>query len=144
MTRSKKCFKCKIVKPLDEFYKHKMMADGHVNKCKECNKKDVAKHRLENIERIREYDRKRSNLKHRVDLRKKITKRWEDQFPNRKKAQNKLHNAVRDGKIKKQPCWVCGETAEAHHPDYSRPLDVVWLCTAHHRQTHALIKKEQI
>jgi hypothetical protein len=144
MTRSKECFKCKIVKPLDEFYKHKMMADGHVNKCKECNKKDVAKHRLENLERIREYDRKRSKLKHRVEQRKEITKKWIEDFPEKRFAQKKLGYAIKSGKIKKQPCWVCGETAEAHHPDYSRPLDVVWLCTAHHRQTHALIKKEQI
>jgi len=49
-------------------------------------------------------------------------------------------SALRDGKIIALPCFVCGLKAEAHHPNYDAPLDVIWLCPPHHKQTHALAK----
>lgn len=45
-----------------------------------------------------------------------------------------VNNAIRDGKIARQPCEVCGRKAQAHHEDYSKPLDVRWLCFQHHRE----------
>jgi hypothetical protein len=140
MTRSKECFKCKTIKPLTEFYKHKEMADGHLNKCKECTKNDANKHRQENLEKVRAYDRERSKLPHRIKLHKEVTSRWKANYPERIKAQRLLSYAVKIGAVMPHPCWVCGEKAEAHHPDYSAPLDVVWLCHIHHSQTHALVK----
>ncbi len=45
--------------------------------------------------------------------------------------------AIRKGRLTKQPCAVCGSlNAHAHHEDYSKPLDVMWLCPAHHNARH--------
>ena len=136
----KRCFKCLCEKQLEDFYKHTAMGDGRLGKCKECTKADVNKHRQENLERIRAYDRMRASQPHRMANRDYHVRSYEARFPNRKKANTAVGNAIRDGRLKKQPCWVCGESAVAHHPDYDRPLDVVWLCQPHHKQAHALVR----
>lgn len=49
-----------------------------------------------------------------------------------------LNQAVASGKIKRQPCQICGATkADAHHDDYNQPLKVRWLCRKHHAEHHA-------
>lgn len=46
-------------------------------------------------------------------------------------------HALRFGEISKQPCEVCGSTeVEAHHCDYNKPADVMWLCHKHHKEWH--------
>lgn len=41
------------------------------------------------------------------------------------------------GNIVRKPCAKCGATeAEKHHPDYSKPLDIVWLCRPCHLKAH--------
>jgi hypothetical protein len=45
---------------------------------------------------------------------------------------------LKRGKIERQPCASCGDPkAQMHHPDYSQPLLVVWLCHMHHHLLHA-------
>jgi len=75
-----------------------------------------------------------------VKLRERVWSEWKAEHPKRRAANIAVGNAVRDGKLTSLPCVCCGEKAEAHHPDYDRPLDVVWLCSAHHKQAHALVK----
>jgi hypothetical protein len=52
----KQCFKCKVIKPLEDFYKHPQMPDGRVGKCKECNKSDVRTNYALKREMYIEYD----------------------------------------------------------------------------------------
>lgn len=130
---TKKCFKCGEVKSLSEFYKHKMMADGHLNKCKACTKRDVKEYRSKNLEKIRAYDRERGN---RQDV--SYIREYRKRFPNKYRAHNMVNNQIRAGNLVKEPCEVCGdERSVAHHDDYAKPLNVRWLCQGHHKQWHA-------
>jgi predicted Zn-ribbon and HTH transcriptional regulator len=62
--------------------------------------------------------------------------------PEKNNAREKLHYAVKTGEvIKPGTCQQCGQTfsrekLHAHHADYSRPLDVEWLCESCHSLNH--------
>ena len=130
----KTCFKCGLEKPRSEFYAHRRMADGLLGKCKACTKADMRVDRTTKP-RVREYDRQRAAQPHRAALRGRVTKEWRAKHPERAKAQQVAGNAVRDGKlVKPDYCEGCGLPAriEKHHPDYSKPLLVMWLCKVCH------------
>lgn len=64
-------------------------------------------------------------------------KNWADKNPHKVKAQAAAQRAIRAGKIKRLPCEVCkARDVVAHHDDYKKPLEVRFLCKAHHRQVH--------
>lgn len=53
-------------------------------------------------------------------------------------ARSYVHEYIKRGKVIKLPCAVCGsERSEAHHEDYCKPLEVIWLCREHHLKLHA-------
>jgi hypothetical protein len=57
--------------------------------------------------------------------------------PEQNMARSLLNDAIRTGKMTKGACVICGEVrTQGHHSDYSKPLDVIWLCQSHHRQLH--------
>jgi hypothetical protein len=137
MIHSKQCFKCQTIKPLEEFYKHSKMADGHLNKCKTCAKSDVSKHREQNLEKIREYDRTRGKLPERIKKSIAFTKAWRSQDKRRVAAHNAVARALKLGQLTPRPCEKCScEITVAHHEDYDKPLDVVWLCQSCHKKRH--------
>lgn len=146
------CRECNTEKPLSEFYKHAAMADGHLNKCIPCVKARVTKHRQENIEKIQAYDKVRSKNPNRVQARKdymkteagkkakkKAMETYHKRYPLKYAAHIITRNYVRDGKlIPATSCSVCSSTkkVEAHHDDYTKPLDVRWLCESCHKDWH--------
>lgn len=144
------CTSCKLPLENEQFYKGRGMADGRLNQCKTCVKANVARYQAQNLESIREYDRQRGQLperkarvrafsrRYRAEGRGiEVNKRWFQRNPEKYRAYYAVHNAIRDGKLFKQPCEVCGvDRVEAHHDDYSKPLEVRWRCKQHHEDVH--------
>ena len=132
---AKICFKCKIEWPIHFYYKHSQMKDGHLNKCKKCTKKDSTQRRNDNLEYVKEYDRLRQNKPERREKKLIYTETFRNKHPEKYKAYTAVSNALRDGKLIKLPCCVCGDLeSQAHHEDYKKPLEVVWVCIKHHRE----------
>jgi len=131
----KQCFKCKKDKPLNDFYKHPKMADGRVNKCKECNKLDVRENRKRRIEYYRAYDNQRGSRQT-----EEYRRRYKANNPIKNGARTMVGNAIRDGKLKKpDTCEACGDNhrrIHGHHDDYAKPLEVRWLCPPCHFAWH--------
>ena len=133
-TSVKTCFKCGEEKPLNDFYRHPMMGDGRLNKCKSCTKKDVRMNRRKRIDYYREYDRQRGNRQG-----YEYVKQYRNKNGYKYAAHRAVDNAVRSGSLKRpENCEQCGVscTPHGHHDDYAKPLDVRWLCAACHRQWH--------
>lgn len=132
---SKLCNICKETKEAKDFHKRKASLDGLAHRCKAC----------QSI-----YDKKRANAPHRVQMRKEYAvsasgkiaasrakKRWAEKNAVKRAANIIVGNAIRDGRLIKLPCEICGnDLVHGHHDDYSKPLDVRWLCPPHHKQWH--------
>ncbi len=119
------------------------MADGHLNKCKNCTKSDANKHRLDNLEKVRAYDRERGKNPERIKTNIIINRAWRNEDKRRSNAHNKVSRAIKSGLLTKQPCIRCGEQKSlAHHEDYDKPLEIMWLCQPCHKQRHKELKEE--
>ncbi len=58
-------------------------------------------------------------------------------YPEQYKARTTANHAIEHGRLTRQPCDVCGQLdVHAHHQDYAKPLEVVWLCPLHHKERH--------
>jgi hypothetical protein len=129
----KKCKSCLIDKPVSDYYVQNKKTGATFGKCKLCVKSNVTANRLKNIEYYRKYDRDRGNRQSPEYL-----KELRINYSNQYKAQTMINNFIRDGKLVRKPCEVCDteESIHAHHDDYLEPLNVRWLCCAHHKQWH--------
>ena len=140
MTPAKVCFKCNEIKPMTEFYKHPMMGDGHLGKCKGCTRSDVIANRLARLGYYRAYDIGRSHTAKRMEFfRAKRKAKRAKMGRDYDHAHNALTRAVASGRlVRPTNCSRCCATGriQGHHDDYTRALDVMWLCPACHAARH--------
>lgn len=134
----KKCFKCKVEKDLSSFYKHKQMADGYLNKCKDCAKNDSDKYYKIKIteDSFKESERKRGRIRGRKYYPKNIShqKSYEQRYPEKVIAKNLC------GELKKP-----FDNAERHHWSYNKEhcKDVIWIDRKSHYKAHRFIVYDQ-
>lgn len=144
------CKVCGVTSDVAEFY------ISLPSRCKECHKRKVRENREEKAEYYKSYDAKRFQEDPRVKERHKryqkteagkaaingSRKKWVGVFPEKKAAHTILNRSVSRGLIEKPDfCSKCGKhevsrKIHAHHHDYTKPLDVIWLCAQCHKDEH--------
>lgn len=143
----KQCFKCNNVLPIDEFYKHKQMPDGHLNKCKSCTKKDVIKRENELkenpdwIEKERERQREKyyrlnyvGKFKQSTEKKRESMRKFNQKFPEKYMASK--YTEIFLTKI---------QGFHLHHWSYNQEdwLDVIQLTIKEHNLIHRHILYNQ-
>lgn len=149
----KTCLKCHTVKILDDFSLDSSRKDGRYPYCKICKRKGNAIYYLNNREKYAEAGRKwvKNNPGQNAIIKKKwklnnpekftdSNKKYNKNNPEKIEAHKSLNLAIRHGRMQRKPCFLCDNPkSHGHHHDYSKPLDVWWMCHKHHMRFHAIL-----
>lgn len=120
LQNSRTCVRCNRTAPEIEFV-WASSKRGYRNRCLNCERKRKKKYYEEN--------------KHLFVIR-------DSHLTDKMKARNKVRVAIARGKLKRGDCEVCGApNGDGHHDDYTKPMDVRWLCKRHHSLEHRKLKK---
>lgn len=150
---TKTCPKCHAVLCLAAFSRNRTKKDGLSDWCKVCTRS--FQRTAEQAEKSRLRTRRWRSIEGNTDKlkawRQLATSKRQNQIrsaieklvnPHKVWARNQALLAIRRGELVRKPCEVCGaEKTDSHHDDYSKPLDVRWLCRKHHNGFHQHQKK---
>lgn len=145
----KKCSNCNETK--EEFKYYKRYA-----KCKKCcdavtrlyrqteegklaRQREAINARLSGKKKVRQEKYRQTEKAREANKRYEKKRYLSEEGKARMSAKNAVRYALKMGKLKQEPCWICGEKmSQAHHPSYApdMKLSVVWLCHEHHNQIH--------
>jgi len=146
MAAVKSCRQCTVEKPLSEFHKHPHMGDGHLNICMVCIRLNVS-NRLEQKKKDPTWmkqERERCRLKQ-AKLRQQgrggktsntAKHAWRKRNPTKTRAHGVAQNTH---KVRPDICGKCkkpADTLHRHHPDYTKPKEIIWVCPKCHGEIH--------
>ena len=159
-----RCSKCEVPKTPEDFSPDSRRRTGRASMCKSCraelqrlryhedpsaDKKKSHEWKRANPEKSREHNRE-YYLRNAEEC-KALRRERREQYPERLLAQNELARAIRKGKvIRPDECEECGRhkdvcgLLDGHHGDYSKALDVEWLCRSCHNLLHRRMNKTVI
>lgn len=111
---SKICSKCKKLLPLKKFCVDREKKTGICSQCHQCK-----------------------NEKNK-DYRDKYYKIYNKKFKKERSARSLVSRQIKKGEIKRGTCIVCKSKTNivAHHEDYNKPLQIIWICRRHHYALH--------
>jgi hypothetical protein len=138
----KKCSKCNQQKEKSEFYKNSGTSDGLGSWCKDCERSRDRKTYTKIYRKTEGYhqakEKYRNSPKYKNGLRER-EKRYRSHNLEKRRAQESVKAAKKAGRlVAPRFCQICKHEGIlfAHHSDYSRPLDVLWVCPLCHAKIH--------
>lgn len=124
----------KFAKHRKEWFREHNSKPDIKKKHREYSRKYYEKNQEEIISYSKEYQ-KNPKVRQRLKEIEKI-RRSKPDYSIKAKARSLARKAVNEGKIKRQCCEICkNPEAVKHHPDYSKPLEIRWLCSRCHGKT---------
>lgn len=158
----KHCPKCDVVKPIENYTRCKRTSDGVQAYCKECRsfiaKEQRAKRSLAQVLRDKERElvyRIENKSARKLAIRNckiknperyaKYNAEYRKIAPHKAQARNLIALLLKEEKLSRGPCQICGEVkTEGHHSDYNYPDSVMWLCKDHHAAWHRVFRAEEL
>ncbi len=149
----KTCTLCKSPKPLTEYGLQKSRNGKRYPRalCKQCCVDRAREWALANPDKRRAIWRRhaeqnretyaannRAYYRRHRDRRMATMQAYWAANPEKLAARHAVAYAIQTGALLRKPCEECGsiKTVHAHHADYSKPLDVKWLCSKCHGKEH--------
>ena len=142
IVREKKCLRCNLVKNISDYPKNGKYYQSY---CKICFPKTVY---ISSRKRIAKYGYSKKELEYKMlyarrirkenpEKKKEMNREYAKENPEKIKCYKLVYKAVKKGILLRKPCQFCSkEKVQGHHPDYSKPLDVIWLCSSCHKKLH--------